>query len=68
MKDIPIDEMSRERLLMEYKHYVNATELKKNMFIEWASLKLTTMANGNMYEHGYIAALNEVVETAKEML
>jgi hypothetical protein len=59
MKDIPIDEMTRERLLMEYKHFRNATELISNQFIVW----LETLNKDNDY-----GSIPLIIKKAKEML
>lgn len=68
MNDIPIDDMTKERLLVEYKHYVNATELKKTLFINWLKTLPTTCDSICDFDDGYAECADDVLVKARELL
>jgi hypothetical protein len=70
MKDIPLEDMTKERLLVEYKHYVNATELKEKAFIEYLKSEIAIMptATASEYVRGQVDMARLAILKAKEML
>lgn len=68
MRNTPLEEMTKERLLMGYYHLLNLTEFKKSSIIHALCKQLSSIKYGNMYDLGCRASLLDVIELLKEKL